>query len=75
MLECRDEQQELVTISARMFHDVDEADIELRAQRLADWKEIQSQYDRVNNALPERYRQHLQDRGYGEGFSREERRR
>lgn len=74
MLAFRDEQQEFVSFAAKLFHQADEGDDELCARRLATWQQAQVVYDRINNPLPERYRRRLQDRGYGEGFSHEERR-
>ena len=49
------------------------ANAELRARRLATWQQAQALYDRMNDPLSERYRKQFQDRGYGEGFSRQER--
>jgi len=73
LLAFRDEQQEFVTITAESYRTTDEDDADLRARRLANWQRAQALYDRINNPLPERYCKRLQDRGYGEGFSREER--
>jgi len=72
MLAFRDEQQEFVTFAAESYRATDEADTELRETRLATWQQAQALYDRINNPLPERYRRRLEDRGLGEGFSREE---
>lgn len=74
MLAFRDEQQEFVSFAARLFRQADDADVDLKARRLASWQQAQTLYDRINNPLPDRYRRRLQDRGYSEGFSREERR-
>jgi hypothetical protein len=71
LLDFRDEQQEFVTLTAKSYRATDEGDTELRARRLANWQQAQALYDRINNPLPERYRRRLDDRGYGEGFSRE----
>ncbi len=71
LLEFRDEQQELVSLAARLYHETDEADAELHANRREAWQQAQSLYDRINDPLPDRYRRRLEDRGYGEGFSRE----
>lgn len=72
MLEFRDEQQTDVSWAAERFHETDIRDDQLRAKRLANWQQAQALYDRMNNRLPDRYRRKLQDRGYGHGFSREE---
>jgi hypothetical protein len=72
LLAFRDEQQEFVTFAAEKHRATDEGDTELRARRLATWQQGQALYDRINNPLPERYRRRLEDRGYGEGFSRGE---
>ena len=68
----RDEQQEFVSLAARLFREANEGDGELRTRRQAAWQQAQALYDRINNALPDRYRRRLEDRGYGEGFSHEE---
>lgn len=72
ILVFRDEQQEFVSLAARLFREANEADGELRTRRKAAWQQAQALYDRINNPLPDRYRRRLEDRGYGEGFSREE---
>lgn len=72
MLEFRDEQQDFVTITAKLYYEADEADAEMKARRLAMWQSAQAGYDRLNNILSRRYRKKLKDRGYGKGFSREE---
>ncbi len=72
MLDFRDEQQEFVSLAARLFREANEGDGELRTRRQAAWQQAQALYDRINNPLPDRYRLRLEDRGYGEGFSREE---
>lgn len=74
MLAFRDEQQEFVTFAARQLRETNEEDCELGQRRLAAWQQAQELYDRINNPLPDRYRRRLEDRGYGEGFSREEKR-
>lgn len=71
MLAFRDEQQEFVSWAAELHRQA--PNDEVRAQRLATWQRAQALYDRMNNPLPERYRRRLDDRGYGDGFSREER--
>lgn len=71
MLAFRDEQQEFVSWAAELHRQA--PNVEIKAQRLATWQQAQALYDRINNPLPERYRRRLADRGYGEGFSREER--
>jgi hypothetical protein len=73
LLEFRDEQQEFVSRAAESFRAADETETEERARRLATWQQSQALYDRINNPLPERYHRRLKDRGYGEGFSREDR--
>lgn len=73
MLAFRDEQQEFVTFAARQLRETNEDDSELGKRRLAAWQHAQELYDRINNPLPDRYRRRLDDRGYGEGFSRKER--
>jgi Family of unknown function (DUF5681) len=72
MLAFRDEQQEFVSLAARFFRQTNEDDDDLRTRRLAIWQKAQAVYDKINNPLPDRYRGRLEDRGYGEGFSREE---
>lgn len=72
MLEFRDEQQEFVSLAARLSRQTSKDDSELHARRLSAWQQAQALYDRINSPLPERYRRRLEDRGYGEGFSREE---
>jgi hypothetical protein len=72
MLAFRDEQQEFVSIAARLSRQTSEDDSELHTRRLATWQQAQALYDRINNPLPNRYRRRLEDRGYGEGFSHEE---
>lgn len=72
MLAFRDEQQDFVTFAAESYRGTEEGNAGLRARRLAAWQHAQALFDRINNPLPERYRKRLQDRGYGEGFSREE---
>lgn len=74
MLAFRDEQQEFVSWAAKLFRQSEKLDDEVRVRRLEIWQRAQALYDRINNPLPDRYRQTLQDRGYGEGFSLEERR-
>jgi len=70
MLEFRDEQQDFVSFAAQHYRETDEADVEQRSRRLDMWQQAQALYDRVNDPLPDRYRKRLEDRGYGEGFSR-----
>jgi Family of unknown function (DUF5681) len=72
MLAFRDEQQEFVSLAARLSRQTSEDDSELHTRRLATWQQAQALYDKVNNPLPDRYRRRLEDRGYGEGFSHEE---
>lgn len=72
MLAFRDEQQEFVSLAARLCRQTSEDDGELAARRFETWQQAQALYDRVNNPLPDRYRRRLKDRGYGEGFTREE---
>lgn len=71
MLAFRDEQQEFVSLAARLCRQTSKDDSELSAQRLETWQQAQAVYDKINNPLPDRYRQRLKDRGYGEGFSLE----
>ena len=49
------------------------ANAELRARHLATWQQAQALHDGMNDPLSERYCKQLQDRGCGEGFSRQER--
>ena len=74
MLAFRDEQQEFVSWAAELFRQANNLNGDVRAYRLEMWQRAQALYDRINNPLPDRYRRRLEDRGYGEGFSSEERR-
>lgn len=71
MLAFRDEQQEFVSWAAELHRQA--PNDEARTQRLATWQQAQVIYDRMNNPLPDRYRRRLEERGYGDGFSREKR--
>lgn len=72
ILEFRDEQQMFVTFTAKLYRETEEADTEQRDRRHAMWRDAQRLYDRMNNPLPPRYRGKLENRGYGNGFSRAE---
>jgi len=72
MLAFRDEQQDFVSLAARLSRQTIEADSELHTRRLETRPQAQGVYDRINDPLPDRYRRRLKDRGYGDGFSHEE---
>lgn len=61
-----------VTFTAKLYRETEEEDTEQRDRRHAMWRDAQRLYDRMNNPLPPRYRGKLENRGYGNGFSRAE---
>lgn len=63
MLEFRDEQQEWVTIQAGHYRNSADDDPQ-KQQRLDSWRQAQELYDRMNDRLPERYKERLVDRCY-----------
>jgi Family of unknown function (DUF5681) len=65
LLEFRDEQQEFVSMLARLWRKTAVTDLEKRGQHLTSWMSAQACYDRINDGLPDRYKMRLADRHYG----------